>query len=81
MAALRSQLRSRTRRRNLIVKQTGQEIGIILTGDLGGKVPRSEMVLVPFTSLGGEAVGLFLQETKSIVLGESHAFGGLDVVL
>ena len=76
------QLRRRvTRRRNLIIKQTRQEIRIILAGNLACEVPCRELELVALGPLGGETVGLLLQQTQRVLLVDLFPVRGADVVV
>lgn len=59
-SGLKSQLRNLTRRRNLIIQQTGQEIGIIFACNLAGKIATSKLELIALGPLGGQLVDLLL---------------------
>ena len=66
---------------DLVVKERGQEVGIVLAGDLGSEVLSSKLELVALGSLGGELVGLLLEELEGVALVDALALGGGDAVL
>lgn len=76
----RSQLSSGSRRRNLVVEQTGQEIRIVLARDLGREIPRGQLELVSLGGLLSKRVGLLLEQTERICFVDALALGGGDVV-
>lgn len=60
---------SRTaRRRDLIVQQAGQELGILLASHLGSKVSCSQLELVTARALGSQVFSLLLQQTQGVRL-------------
>lgn len=67
--------------RDLVVEQTGQEVGVILTGDLAGEVASSKLELVALGALGGQLVGLLLQKTQGVGLVDLLAVRGGDAVV
>ena len=76
----RSQLRSTARRRNLVVQQAGQEVGVVLARNLTGKVPSRKLELVTLRTLRGKAVSLLLQQTQGVALIHATALRGGDAV-
>lgn len=66
---------------DLIVEQTGQEVGVILTGDLASEVTSSKLELVAPGALGGQFVGLLLQKTQGVGLVDLLAVRGGDAVV
>lgn len=66
---------------NLVVKQGGQEVGIVLASHLGGKVLSGKVELVALGGLGGELVGLLLEKLEGVRLVDALALGGGDAVL
>lgn len=66
---------------NLVVKQRGQEVGIVLASHLGGEVLSGKVELVALGSLGGELVCLLLEKLEGVRLVDALALGGGDAVL
>jgi len=58
----------------------GQEIGIVLSGDLSSEILRSKVILVALRRLGRKLVGLLLEQRKSVCLVDSLALGGGDAM-
>ena len=57
-----------------------QEVGVIFSSDLAGKVPGSKLELVPLGSLRREGVGLFLKELQGVGLVDLLSLCGGGVV-
>lgn len=57
-----------------------QEISIIFTSNLAGKIASGKLILVALGAIGGELVGLFLQQLEGIALVDALALSGGDVV-
>lgn len=81
--AVRSKLGSSRRGTDvgdLVVEEAGEELGIVLAGDLGAKVLRGELVLVALWRLAGELVGLLAEQPGGVGLVDRLALGSLDAV-
>lgn len=57
-----------------------QEISIIFSSDLAGKVACRKLEFVPFWSLGGESISLLLKKLQRVGLVDSLSLSGGGVV-
>jgi hypothetical protein len=61
---------------DLVVQQAGEEVGVVLAGDLEGEVPSGELVLVTGWCLLRQSVRDLLKDLKVVLLRDLLTLGG-----